>query len=237
MYPYLKIISLLFHSPLIPCFQVLFKNLLNLITIVFANHSLFYLKKNFFFYQRGKNDSLGILTIHLLRLAYIQFYICSLGDSHWAKSKGTIKGQEQITLFAIIEDAFSFLFTYIFSSFLPSSLYISTSMYLQRSHCVWWVLWELDILEENNRFVKKPKRTVLSSFQHALVWTSVLPAMFSFQLKLLWKAEGMVLWAENNCHGFIPWTTEGLAPAFTWLKCENTLAALIYKSLSYITWL
>lgn len=121
MYPYLKIISLLFHSPLIPCFQVLFKNLLNLITIVFANHSLFYLKKFFFFDQRGKNDSLGILTIHLLRLAYIQSYIYSLGDSHWAKSKGTIKGQEQITLFAIIKDAFSFLFTCIFSSFLPSS--------------------------------------------------------------------------------------------------------------------
>ena len=121
MYPYPKIISLLFHSPLIPCFQVLFKNLLNLITIVFANHSLFYLKKFFFFDQRGKNDSLGILTIHLLRLAYIQSYIYSLGDSHWAKSKGTIKGQEQITLFAIIKDAFSFLFTYIFSSFLPSS--------------------------------------------------------------------------------------------------------------------
>ena len=88
-----------------------------------------------------------------------------------------------------------------------------------------------------NRFVKKHKRTVLSSFQHALVLTSILPSRFSFQLKLLWKAEGMVLWVKSNWHGFIPWTTEGLAPPFTWLKCENTLAALIYKSLSYIIWL
>lgn len=119
MYPYLKIISLLLHSPLIPCFQVLFKNLLNLITIVFANHSLFYLKT---FLIRGKNDSLGILTIHLLRLAYIQSYIYSLGDSHWAKRVRTQKCCVQLlTLFAIIMMLSLSFFTCIFSSFLPSS--------------------------------------------------------------------------------------------------------------------